>query len=279
MRISTYSTVPVTGSGVIARIAFAVSIAAKQSGEQDAAASSLIATKLAHEDRAVAWLVPTRPNGTRRQIVWSGAAHLASILTPTNAGAARRRGSGTGDYSACADWEISTEGVNLRAPKTMSDRAWQAEPRSSLSAKRRSAGVAMTHPLCAAHARILLIEDEQGFLVELSRVLDAAGYACHGASAAAAKQLAAEVHPDLIIADVNLTGTSGLSLCEEIKRQQGLAEVPVMFLSGAQGPDIVRRSHAAGGAYYLRKALDPQVILELIEKLLCLPALAGSHLA
>jgi len=135
----------------------------------------------------------------------------------------------------------------------------------------------MSHPLCAAPARILLIEDECELLIELSKTLDAAGYACHGASAAAAKELAAKVHPDLIISDVNLTGASGLTLCDEIKQQQGLSEIPVMFLSGAQVPDIIRRSHAAGGAYYLRKALDPQVILELIEKSLCLPALASNH--
>jgi len=53
--------------------------------------------------------------------------------------------------------------------------------------------------------------------------------------------------------------------------------VPVMFLSGAQIPDIIRRSHAAGGTYYLRKPFDPEVLLELIQKALWMPHLAGSR--
>jgi CheY-like chemotaxis protein len=89
--------------------------------------------------------------------------------------------------------------------------------------------------------------------------------------------LAGQVQPDLIISDINLSGTSGLVLCDEIKRQPGLAAVPVMFLSAAQTPDIIRRSHAAGGAYYLRKPFDPQVILELIDK--ALPHAIGAPLA
>ena len=39
-----------------------------------------------------------------------------------------------------------------------------------------------------------------------------------------------------------------------------------MFLSGAQLPDIIRRSHAAEGIYCLRKPFDPAVLVELIGR-------------
>ena len=42
---------------------------------------------------------------------------------------------------------------------------------------------------------------------------------------------------DLIIAEVHLDDTSGPDLCEKIKGQPALEDVPVMFLSGAQIPD------------------------------------------
>ena len=51
----------------------------------------------------------------------------------------------------------------------------------------------------------------------------------------------------MIIADVNLAGQSGLTICEQLKLDAGLCEVPLMFLSAGQVPDIIRRSHAAGG--------------------------------
>ncbi len=127
---------------------------------------------------------------------------------------------------------------------------------------------------------ILLIDDDRDVLSGLSTILNAAGYNCHGLSdPASAGELASQIHPDLIISDINLAGTSGISLCEQIKHQSGLENVPLMFLSGAQVPDIIRRSHSAGGVYYLRKPLDPAVFLELIDKALRACHLAGPQLA
>jgi DNA-binding NarL/FixJ family response regulator len=58
-----------------------------------------------------------------------------------------------------------------------------------------------------------------------------------------------------------------------------MQDVPVMFVSSTQLPDIVRRSHEAGAAYYLRKPLDPDVLVELVGKALWLPHLVQSRLS
>lgn len=129
----------------------------------------------------------------------------------------------------------------------------------------------------AAQATVLLIDDEQDVLTTLDTVLSAAGYVCHSCSNpqdAIAK--ARRVNPDLIISDINLGGESGLTLCECLKEELGGSNVPLMFLSGAQIPDIIRRAHAAGGTYYLRKPFDPEVLLELVEKALWMPHLVGT---
>lgn len=126
---------------------------------------------------------------------------------------------------------------------------------------------------------ILVIDDELSVLGEVAATLSTAGYACHCSNAAeAAVQFVRDNAPDLIISDINLDGHSGLELCERIKKDPALAEVPVMFLSGAQIPDIIRRSHAVGGTYYLRKPFDPEVLLELVNKALWMPHLVASHL-
>ncbi len=132
----------------------------------------------------------------------------------------------------------------------------------------------------ASQATILLIDDEREILDNLSKVLTAAGYRCLCAQdgEAAAKIIASQT-PELIISDINLAGHSGLNLCEKLKQDTGLADVPLMFLSGAQIPDIIRRAHAAGGTYYLRKPFDPQVLLELVDKALWMPHLVGTQLA
>ncbi|HEV3021511.1 MAG TPA: response regulator, partial [Pirellulales bacterium] len=54
--------------------------------------------------------------------------------------------------------------------------------------------------------------------------------------------------------------------CEQLKQQMGLRDAPVMYVSSTQVPDIIRRSHAAGGSYYLRKPFHASVLVQLIEK-------------
>ncbi len=127
---------------------------------------------------------------------------------------------------------------------------------------------------------VLVVDDEQEVLDEVAAVLSGAGfeYRCCKTADAAIEEANANSF-DLIISDINLHGHSGLEMCEQIKQSQALRDVPVMFLSGAQIPDIIRRSHAVGGAYYLRKPFDPEVLVELIDKVLWMPHLVANRAA
>ena len=125
---------------------------------------------------------------------------------------------------------------------------------------------------------ILVVDDEREVLDEVAAVLTGAGFACRCCTTAeAALEEAAGASFDLIVSDINLHGHSGLEMCEQLRQQETLGDVPVMFLSGAQIPDIIRRAHAAGGAYYLRKPFDPEVLVELVNKALWMPHLATAH--
>lgn len=127
---------------------------------------------------------------------------------------------------------------------------------------------------------VLVIDDEPEVLGQVAAVLGGAGYAtrCCG-SPDAALELARGNTPDLIISDVNPGGQSGLELCERMKADPALADVPVMFLSATQIPDIIRRSDSLGGTYHLRKPFDSDVLMELVDKALWVrPHVGGSHL-
>jgi len=127
---------------------------------------------------------------------------------------------------------------------------------------------------------ILVVDDEPSVLGAVAATLSGSNFACECCCTAAAAIESARSHsPDLIISDINLDGHSGLELCERIKASEGLEDTPVMFLSGAQIPDIIRRSHAVGGTYYVRKPFDPEVLLELVDKALWMPHLARNHVA
>jgi DNA-binding response OmpR family regulator len=138
-----------------------------------------------------------------------------------------------------------------------------------------SATVIQMHHFGMSNAGILLIDDEPEMLAELAETLSRSGFACRSAkNAATAKELALRSCPDLIISDINLEGESGLELCASLKDAHPLlADVPVIFLSEAQIPHIVRRAREAGGTYYLRKPVDPDVLIELVDKALWMPHL------
>ncbi|HZN37125.1 MAG TPA: response regulator [Pirellulaceae bacterium] len=129
-------------------------------------------------------------------------------------------------------------------------------------------------------AEILLIDEDAAAMAAAAAVLEAAGYHVYqAADRTAALKIGRQQALDLIISDVNLGGKSGLELCRDLRRLPGMLDVPVMFVSSMQVPDIVRRSHDAGGAYYLRKPLDPEVLVDLVGKALWMPHLVQSRLA
>lgn len=129
-------------------------------------------------------------------------------------------------------------------------------------------------------AVILIVDHDPLTLTGVAAVLSMAGYECHCAQDSAAARKAAQTLPlDLIISDVMIGGESGLALCEQLRQMPGVQDVPTMFISSSQGPDIVRRSHEAGGAYYLRKPFDPEVLIELVAKALWMPHLVQSKVA
>jgi CheY-like chemotaxis protein len=128
-------------------------------------------------------------------------------------------------------------------------------------------------------AEILVIDDDPIALAHTVAALDNAGHIVYQAvDRMTALRIARSQALDLLILDVNVGG-DGLALARELKRLPGMQDVPVMFISRTQLPDIVRRTHEAGAAYYLRKPLDPEVLIDLVGKALWLPHLVQTRMA
>jgi DNA-binding response OmpR family regulator len=121
----------------------------------------------------------------------------------------------------------------------------------------------------AARKTVLVIEHDQSIRSAVAEIFEAAG---HAVIACLCEEEAIEqVHsnsPHMVVAEMNLAGQSGLDICRHLREQPGMQDVPWIFLSGWQGPDIIRRTHDSVAAYYLRKPFDPDVLLELVENAL-----------
>jgi two-component system chemotaxis response regulator CheY len=138
----------------------------------------------------------------------------------------------------------------------------------------------MLNVVAGERAEILLIDDDALALASAAAALESAGHIVYEArDRLAALRTARSRALDLIICDLSVAGESGLEICRELRRLPGMPDVPVMFVSRTQLPDIVRRSHEAGAAYFLRKPLDPEVLVDLVGKALWMPHLVRSRLS
>lgn len=121
-------------------------------------------------------------------------------------------------------------------------------------------------------AAILIIDSDAISLTATAEVLGSAGHRTHCAQTFNAALKALRATPiDLIVCEVSLQGESGLQWCRDLQEATGTSDVPQMFISGQQSPDIIRRVHDAGGTYYLRRPYDPRVLVELVDTAIWMP--------
>lgn len=127
-------------------------------------------------------------------------------------------------------------------------------------------------------AVILLVEDNT-YIMRINReALTMEGYSVVEAeNGSECIKMLGQHRIDLIILDVMLPDTDGISLCREIRRY---SEVPILFLSAlGENSDIIAGLEA-GGDDYLQKPYDIQVLIARVQARLRtrkLPSLEHKH--
>ncbi|MBF0368179.1 MAG: response regulator [Magnetococcales bacterium] len=120
---------------------------------------------------------------------------------------------------------------------------------------------------------ILVVEDSATQRVVLERLLREAGFTPLGAKNGLEGLELARTHiPRLVISDVAMPEMDGYQMCREIKRDQALANIPVMLLTGLDDPKEVIRGLSAGADHYLTKPFDPDDLLSRIRYLMEAPS-------
>ena len=118
----------------------------------------------------------------------------------------------------------------------------------------------------AAITRVLVVEDEPGVRGLALRILQEAGYEVTAAEdgQAALRALDAESPaPDLVLTDLLMPRMNGRQLAEALEvRYPGL---PVIYMSGDTGENIVPRRLVPDGAPFLRKPFTPAQLLRIVS--------------
>jgi len=114
--------------------------------------------------------------------------------------------------------------------------------------------------------RVLLADDMPQVLRDLHRLLDLTGVmtvvgeALNGEDAV---QLAAELHPDAVIMDLEMPGVDGYEAAHRIKNET--PGVRVIILSVHAGPEERRRARAAGADCFVVKGESYEVLVDAIR--------------
>lgn len=111
----------------------------------------------------------------------------------------------------------------------------------------------------------LVVDDSPETLRLLTDALDGAGMTVMVAlDGAAAMRIVDQITPDIVLLDAVMPGIDGFETCRRLKRDAGLANVPVIFMTGLAETEHIVRGLEAGGVDYVTK---PIVIEEMLARI------------
>jgi len=107
----------------------------------------------------------------------------------------------------------------------------------------------------SAQKKILWVEDDKLIGTILSKKLTTSGFnLTHTKNGEEALEALKSMIPDGIVLDLVLPGMSGFDILQQIKKDDGLAKVPVMILSNLSKQSDIERAKSLGAQKFLVKA-------------------------
>ncbi len=104
---------------------------------------------------------------------------------------------------------------------------------------------------------VLIVDDDPTNCETLVSILEPEGYQLEVAEDGyQALEQARAVQPDVILLDVMMPGMSGFDVCREIRREERLAEVPIIFLTALDDRQSFLTGLASGADEFLTKPFN-----------------------
>jgi CheY-like chemotaxis protein len=111
-------------------------------------------------------------------------------------------------------------------------------------------------------AKILLVDDRPENLLSLKAILERPEYHLVTAkSGEEALALALREHFAVALIDIAMPGMSGLDVAVHLKELERSRDIPIIFVTAfGNDPEEIHRAYSAGGADYLVKPLDAEIV-------------------
>ena len=109
-------------------------------------------------------------------------------------------------------------------------------------------------------ATILIVDDEISNIEIMNAILEDDYEICFATSGQQALETAHRVLPDLVLLDIMMPGMDGFELCERLKGEALLADVPVIFTTGLGDTADEVRGLSLGAIDYVTKPVEPVIL-------------------
>jgi CheY-like chemotaxis protein len=111
-------------------------------------------------------------------------------------------------------------------------------------------------------AKVLIVDDVPGNLLAVAAVLESDhDLLLANSGHQALKMLEGEADVDVILMDVHMPGLDGFETAAQIKKMEGRAGIPIIFITAVYQDDpFVKRGYEVGGIDYFGKPFDPDIL-------------------
>lgn len=118
-----------------------------------------------------------------------------------------------------------------------------------------------------ARVRVVLVDDHRLMLEVVRATLEEDGdfdVVGTARSAAEALRVVASTGPDVVVLDVRMPGSDGLSCLQQLKERD--PELTVVILSGIEEPRIAQRALRLGASAFVKKQVDPRDLAAVLRQ-------------
>ena len=117
--------------------------------------------------------------------------------------------------------------------------------------------------------KILMVDDEEGFVALLRPVLEERGFEVSAAMNAvdAGIEMSGSL-PALILMDIKMPGINGLQACEAIKKNPRTKDIPIIVISALSDESDIRAAKKTGIDDYFVKPIDIEKLINRIRTII-----------
>jgi CheY-like chemotaxis protein len=124
----------------------------------------------------------------------------------------------------------------------------------------------MATPTVGSQKTVLIIDDQPFFVTMQQNLLKTQGYRVLAATSGAdGLARAKQYKPDLILLDIEMPGMDGFAVCEKLKQDAELRQIPVIILTATQDIKLNEKAFRAGAEVTVLKSVSGERLLNMLR--------------